>query len=148
MKKVKSSEIIEKTKQTRHPLIGYAKACTKKSIINLQGKWQGPVCVLSIEISDGKFQANGSYDAGGNLLTMMALGGQSTGLVKMNVSYSGEVIGHGITYTKHTKEEGPSLLTTDTPTKGLMIVSDDLDIITAYVEGVSSKSSYILQRVD
>ena len=102
---------------------------------------------MSIEITDGKFKASGSFVTQ-NLLKAIPFGIEDPPKAKTDVIYSGDVIGHGIMYNKVTTTQTGPLPATDNSTKGLMSVSDNLNMITVYVRDRSSKNSYTLTRVD
>jgi tetratricopeptide (TPR) repeat protein len=124
-------EILERAKKLRLPYVEYAHACTKKALPNIEGIWRAPVCELKVVIKDGKLEAKGSYQ-NTNPLRGLLSPAVGPGSGKMEVSYSGDVLGQGIRYTELIKEEGS---VSKEKIEGTMVVSDDLKDIIVYPAG-------------
>jgi tetratricopeptide (TPR) repeat protein len=124
-------EILGKARKARFPYMVYAHACSKKNLPDLDGIWIGPLCTLKVVIKGGKLEAKGSYQST-NLLRALMSPAVGPGSVKMEVSYSGVVLGQGIRYTELAKVEGSA---SEEKIEGIMVVSDDLKDIMVYPAG-------------
>jgi tetratricopeptide (TPR) repeat protein len=120
--------------------------------VEIDGTWEGPVCVLKVSVVDMLFDAFGQFEtSGSNSLFSTA----EADVVQRTVRYSGKRVGNRIAGSVRRKSDGGSKgvstmlgLATDTDTTFLIAVSEDgqsLDVM----ENIRARkpSFYRLRRV-
>lgn len=120
-------ETLERARKLRSPYIGYAHACSKKAIPDIEGIWLSPLCPFKIVIKSGIFEAKGSFENRNPLANLYESGPR-----RVETTFSGVVSGHGVRYSELRKTEGS---TSEVKHEGIMVLSDDLKDITVYPEG-------------
>ena len=131
----------------------YGQGLISETVPDVVGVWNSKQCPLNVEIKNGKFQAEGSYEQETlNGLLGLALAGvgsaQPPKATKHTIRYEGVVTGHAINGSLLIDEEGKtkastSLLGLTEKTKYvLMIISDDLKEIRVYKKGASESDRF------
>ena len=140
-------KVLEATKPRRQFYINFAKACLKDSVADYSGVWREQDCVLKVLITATKFVAEGQYqkEEGLGLGALALLGSPSpTKKVTMLVRYEGKVTGYGVEFNRMEDREGAvrTLLTSLSPTKGLLILRDGLNGASVCIPGTGDAEKF------
>ncbi len=131
----------------------YGQALVKENVQDLVGVWDGKQCPLNIEIRDGKFRAEGTYEQKKFVsLFTLALGGirstQPPTPMKYVVRYDGLVTGFTIKGSVLIEEAGETRRPAPLPIEAekskevLMIISNDLKKIRVYEKDASESERF------
>ena len=148
--KSEEQKILQKLEPRRLFMIEYAKACTKKTLSEINYVFEGPNCPLEIKIKKWTIELSGTFTqnvaglgiptpgfSGINVGAHVSYIGQSRKSPKaMKILYKGDILGHSIKFKKYVYEQKmlPTLLSSE-GAEGLMIISDDLSLIKVYEKG-------------
>jgi tetratricopeptide (TPR) repeat protein len=149
----KEKEITTKATPVGEFYRDYGQALIQESMPDVVGIWDGKQCPLNVEIRNGKFQAEGTYEQETlRGLIGLALAGagsaQPSKTTKYTIRYEGTMTGRTVKGSMLIEEVGKtkpttSLLTIAEKTKDvLMIISDNLKEIRVYEKGASESERF------
>ena len=127
--------------------IEYARACLDKLPNSLPSKWKGDDCELTVIINEGVFEAVGSFkQRKSGLLAAAFAGSMHDEFLTINVRWSGTLLGRGARFSfwRNQDDSRSTLLggAINLPSKGLMIVSEDLREMRFYEKATAGKGKF------